>query len=113
MASTDYTVFEYLYRDAGNFKAYGEILLEGGLSPEDERTLRACFVDGIFFDAEKFGVPSLRERLWAESDSGYTEELDHGWHEFVETRPASQEEVRECRSWGEVGELLRAARLCS
>jgi hypothetical protein len=113
MAATEYTVFEYLYRDAANFKAWGSILLEGVMSPEDERSLRECFVDGIFFDAEKLGVPSLRKELWLESGSGYTDELDHGWHEFSEVRVASHEELQLHRLWGDVGEFVRNASLRS
>ena len=31
--TTNFTVFEYLYRDAGNYKAWGAILLEGAFTP--------------------------------------------------------------------------------
>ena len=30
-----YTLFEYIYRDAGNNKVYGTVLLKGVISPED------------------------------------------------------------------------------
>ena len=111
MAMPEHTVFEYLYRDTGNFKAWGTILLEGSLNAEDERELRECFVDGMFFDAERLGVPSLREVLWAASGSSYAGELDHGWHELSELRMATPDEVRENLLWGEVKKLILVARM--
>lgn len=38
---TKHCVFEYLYRDAGNFKAYGTLLLEGELGSDDIARYRA------------------------------------------------------------------------
>ena len=35
MTEDRYTVVEYQYRDASNFKSYGEILVEGWLSEND------------------------------------------------------------------------------
>lgn len=63
MAASQYTIFEYLYRDAGNFKAWGSILPEGSMTAEDEQALSECFADGMYFDAVKLGGPSVREKL--------------------------------------------------
>lgn len=35
------SVFEYMYRDGGNFKTHGELLLTG-YSPEAEQVIRGC-----------------------------------------------------------------------
>jgi hypothetical protein len=51
------TRFNYLYRDAGNFKSCGSILLEGKLSAEDQERILARLEDGLFFVAEQ--LPSL------------------------------------------------------
>lgn len=69
--------FEYLYRDAGNFKNWGEIVFS------NPRNISADFVaamaekvliDQAYFLASKAGVPDLH---FVEHD----EDLDHDWHE--------------------------------
>lgn len=99
------TVFEYLYRDAGNYKAWGQVLLTGHVSAEDERAFRSCLESSEFFVAEDVGVPSLQRELWALS-GGPTED-DHGWHEFHGFREAMIEDL-EGEVWGSVGRLLAA-----
>jgi len=86
-----YTVFEYLYRDAGNYKAWGSVLLSGRATAEDEAALRSRMDSGAFFVAEKVGVPSLQRELWKWSD-GPTED-DHGFHEFHGFREATQDDL--------------------
>jgi len=86
-----YTVFEYLYRDAGNYKAWGQVLLTGRVSAEAELTFRSYLDSGEFFVAEDVGVPSLQRELWTLSD-GPTED-DHGWHEFHGFRVATVEDL--------------------
>lgn len=69
--------FEYLYRDAGNFKNWGEIVF---LNPRNINPALAAamaekvLIDHAYFVAAKAGVPDLH---FAEHD----EELDHDWHE--------------------------------
>jgi len=70
--------FEYLYRDAGNFKNWGEIVFRNNknLDVESlERRIRSVLIDSEFFVAEKLSVPSLRFEE-------HIEALDHGWHEY-------------------------------
>ncbi len=70
--------FEYLYRDAGNFKQWGEVIFsnENGLNVLDiDRSIRECLIDQEFFIAEKLNVPVLYFSI-------FNPELDHGWHEF-------------------------------
>ena len=67
--------FEYLYRDAGNFKSWGEVVFS---NPHDVRadTIASMadqfLIDHAFFVAAKVDVPDLR---FAE----FIEVLDHGW----------------------------------
>ena len=75
------TIFEYRYRDAGNFKGYGSVALEGSLTPQQEETIRMKLQDGDFFIAEQVGVPPLYDQLYQWSDGPI--ETDHCWHEFV------------------------------
>lgn len=69
--------FEYLYRDAGNFKNWGEIVFSNHRNiPADIVASMAehVLIDHAFFVASKAGVPDLHF-------ADHNEELDHGWHE--------------------------------
>lgn len=69
---------EYLYRDAANYKSWGEVVFrnEGDLDIlKIEEKIRAALIDREFFVAEKVGVPVL----YFESRD---DELDHQWHEY-------------------------------
>lgn len=72
--------FNYLYRDAGNYKINGSIIFP---NPENlsvielEKEIRSCLIDSEFFDPHDFYIPKLEL-----SDFPYDSELDHSWHEF-------------------------------
>lgn len=84
------STFEYLYRDAGNFKTYGAMLLSGDAVAARE-FIRACLEVEDLFVAEQVGVPSLCAQHW--NDCGAEpSDLDHAYHEFVDLRPATEEE---------------------
>jgi hypothetical protein len=78
--------FEYLYRDAGNFKNWGEVVFS---NPHDvpadvaASVAEKVLIDRTFFVANKAGVPDLH---FAE----YNEELDHGWHEVHAFLPTDE-----------------------
>jgi hypothetical protein len=99
-----YCVFDYLYRDAANYKAWGSLLLSGVPSQEDIAALRECMESGEYFVAEQIGIPPLYGELWALSD-GPTED-DHALHEFVELRSANQEDTETLPLFGELAKLL-------
>jgi hypothetical protein len=106
---SDYSVFEYLYRDAANYKAWGSLLLQGQVTPEQLQQLKARLEGGEFFIAEQVGIPTLYEALW-QQNSGPTAN-DHVWHSFDSLRPASVDEANE-PLWGSVAALLsRFARI--
>lgn len=97
-----HTRFEYLYRDAANYKVYGHLLLEGSLSAEDQSELVARLEDDEFFIAEQIGIPALYQPLY-EISGGITSS-DHCWHEFyrisrLETPPPKEQ------IWGTAEEL--------
>ncbi len=102
--SLNYTVFEYLYRDAANYKAYGLILLRGCFSERHEADIRKYCERDEYFVAEQLDIPSLCELLWVES-SGPSED-DHGWHEFIGLRPPEVGEETALNEWGKLDELL-------
>lgn len=97
------TVFEYLYRDAGNFKTYGQLIL-GGRSPDAEHAIRGCLDGGSHFVAEQIGIPSLCPEHWASVGEGPSD-LDHAYHEFVRLRAAIESD-RSTAIWGSLEELL-------
>jgi hypothetical protein len=103
-----FSIFEYLYRDASNYKAWGSLLLKGQVTQADVDALGKCLEGGEFFIAEQVGVPPVYAELWEFSD-GPTDD-DHVWHEFFGLRPATAEDTPEV-PWGSVGDLL--ARLTS
>ena len=97
-----WTAFDYMYRDAGNFKAFGTVILEGALSPADREMLRDRLEEGEYFIAEQIGVPSLYEQLYRWSDGATSS--DHCWHEFVgfrdlESRPGEHPPIAEARAF--------------
>lgn len=81
------TIFEYVYRDAGNFKTHGQLLLTGAAEGA-EAIIRGCLEWGDQFVAEQIGVPTLCEEHWESVGEGPSD-LDHAFHEFVCLRPAT------------------------
>lgn len=68
----------YLYRDAGNYKAFGNEVFSNPdkLSVKEiERQIRTVLIDEQFFDPSRWGVKRLEIAEW-------DDELDHDWHEF-------------------------------
>ncbi len=76
-----YCKFRYQYRDGSNYKISGEVMLRGQATTADEDAIRKACVDGLYFVAEKVGIPSVREALFMYS-GGPTED-DVPWHEFI------------------------------
>lgn len=98
-----YLVFEYMYRDAGNWKTYGSLLLKKNLTG-DFGSLAHHFDSGCYFVAEQIGIPSLLPEHVA--TYGGPDDLDHGFHEFVELRPARKEDIKATAVAGTVSKLL-------
>lgn len=65
---------EYLYRDAGNYKARGHIVLTGPATTEQVERLQKTLFDGECFVAAQVGVPDLFPDA--------VNDLDHCLHEF-------------------------------
>lgn len=106
MSATGFCVFEYLYRDAGNFKAWGALLLKGALTEAQVGEMCSKFEGREFFIAEQIGVPPLYQELWDYSD-GPTES-DHVWHEFFALRPPEENDLVEGAPWGTANALFTA-----
>jgi len=77
-ASNNNIKFNYLYRDAGNYKEFSDVVFANKDSKslqEIELTIRKNLIEGEFFIPEKWNVPRL-------SFENYSPELDHDYHEF-------------------------------
>ncbi len=71
--------FQYLYRDASNYKLHGEAIFTNttGLSIEEvEKRIRSFLKDGEFFIARQVHI---EERFFDVLDA----QDDHPWHEFA------------------------------
>ena len=100
-----YLAFEYLYRDGGNYKVFGEVWLTGSLSEQERLEFIGSLESDEFFVAEQVGLPPLCEGLY-EMTGGRIQD-DHAWHTFGGFRgelnvPAG------VRIWGKATELLAA-----
>lgn len=70
--------FNYLYRDGGNYKNYGFVILSnpGNLAlTEVEKLIRNKLIDGEWFYADEWGLPELFFE-WVDFRD------DPTWHEF-------------------------------
>jgi hypothetical protein len=87
-------MLSYLYRDAGNYKNFNEVVFTNDSQlplDEIERRLKACLIDKEWFVADKWGLKDLHFTEFA-----WNSELDHDWHEFEsieETEEAVTEEI--------------------
>jgi len=74
--------FNYLYRDAANYKAFGEVVFA---NPDNlaiksaDRRLCARFDSGEFFIASQLGIPEVF--LWKQGEFPL-DVADHCFHEF-------------------------------
>lgn len=70
--------FSFLYRDAGNYKDFGEVVFANPdhfpLEEFRRQILASCNSDGCF-DPRHWGLPNIRTQP-------YDPELDHDWYEF-------------------------------
>ncbi|POZ53152.1 hypothetical protein [Methylovulum psychrotolerans] len=70
--------FEYLYRDAGNFKNWGEVIFSNQYNLKPDRLnliAENLFIERRYFLANKIDIPDLHFKE-------YNPQLDHDWHEF-------------------------------
>lgn len=106
---SEYSVFEYLYRDAGNYKTHACVLLRGRALDEDLATIRLALDDGTFIPA-RVGLPSLHEQHWRDCGSGFDDDLDHPLHEFDGLRVARPDDIGELVATSTVAQLAERFR---
>jgi hypothetical protein len=104
-SSQTYTLFEYLYRDAGNFKAHGMILLSGQISQAERGLIESKLESGEFFIAEQIGIRPLYDALYQYS-GGMTDQ-DHVWHSSEGFRaPTGEDLIDSMDCWGTVHQFV-------
>lgn len=96
-----HSVFEYFYRDASNYKAFGSVLLAGNATNADRAEIEAKLTSDGVFVAEFVGLEPLQARL-----EGFPSGDDHIWHEYGGLRAAMADEVGELACWGTVEALV-------
>jgi len=100
---SNYSVLEYLYRDANNFKAFGRLLLSGKLTDVGIVEIKSYLESGEYFVAEQVDIPTLYSQLWKYSNGPTS--ADHAYHEFIELRSATGEETTSLQVWGDIATL--------
>ncbi len=104
----DFYIFEYIYRDASDFKSFGQLLLSGKVTEEYITELRSYLEYAETFVAEQVNIPTLYSQLWKYSNGPTL--ADHALHEFSLIRVATKEEITSLDLWGEASLLLDAFR---
>lgn len=109
---SEYSIFEYLYRDAGNYKTHARVLLRGRAVAGDLAAIRLALDDDTFLPGD-VGLPSLHEQHWRDCGSGFDRELDHPCHEFSALRRARREDLETLTPSGTVTQLAGRFRTLS
>ncbi len=105
---SNYFIMEYLYPDANNFKAWGQVLLAGDITKNYVSKIESLLDSEECFVAEQVGIPTLYSQLWKFSN-GPTR-ADHTFHEFSKLRPATDNEIKTINYWGTTDNLLETFR---
>lgn len=100
-------MFDYLYRDAGNWKTTGALLLTG-TSDDAETTIRSTLEWADQFVAEQVGVPSLCPEHFQTTGDGPSD-LDHAYHEFTGLRAATPADLSLPHA-GDLSDLIKRFR---
>lgn len=90
MEPETWTEFHYVYRDAGNFKVFGSVILKGRLNDKARAAIINSLDEDGRFVAEQVGVPPLYEPLHQLTNGPST--TDVCTHEFChfEELPSEQ-----------------------
>lgn len=81
-------IFNYLYRDADNYKSWGTRVFRGARFPGDLERLQAASEDGEHFVATQVGLDPMQPGMIS-----FPSPSDHGYHEL----PEDEDDIREVR----------------
>lgn len=76
-ASTKFTAFNYLYRDASNYKVHDTVYLIGEFTPAQREAIKLTLDGNEFFIPAQVGLDSLQSQL-----ESFPSADDHVWHEL-------------------------------
>lgn len=92
--------FEYMYRDASNYKELAEVIFAGSLAGDDGARLRAAAEGGEGFVASQVGLEPLQPRMVS-----FPSIDDHGYSElpewYVPEEVSEADGITDPREWGE------------
>ena len=91
--------FNYLYRDAANYKQFGSVVIDNhdGMSLEElDLLLKKHLIQEEFFVPSNVGIPNLQV-------SPYDPDVDHEWHQY-ENLEWTEEEAEVDGFWEKVME---------
>jgi hypothetical protein len=82
----------YMYRDADNYKAHGEVVLAGRMSEGDMKIILAVCSNhgGRFFIPGMVGLDDL-QKSFNGGESEWHDDRDHPWHTFTGIEPTEEE----------------------
>lgn len=100
-----YSILEYSYRDASGYAVYDCILLNGSFCQADRDLIISKLEGRELFIPEKVGIPPLQHRLYQYS-AGQPTEDDHPWHEMIDLRAATPDEVASIAVLADAQELV-------
>lgn len=72
------TLFEFMYRDASNYKQSGAVVLNGRIEEAEVDRIVAALNDGTFFIPEQVGLEHLHGQFT--HGAAWDEDDDHVWH---------------------------------
>jgi len=98
------TRFNYLYRDANNYKTFAHPILEGILTKKQKARLIACLNEGLYFIPSQVGLADIQSQLLMHPGDKLGE-TDRVWYEL---NPEDLEETFEgvTAIWPRAEELL-------
>lgn len=82
-----FLVFEYMYRDAANYKVHGSLWLRDDVRSSDLNDFSRYLEQSEHFIAEQVGVPPLQ---FDHARLGELGSDDHAWHSFVGFRRVNE-----------------------
>lgn len=89
----EFSMFEYLYRDASNFKQFCGILVTGTATQQEISAIESTLFEGMHFIPEMVGLASLQHRF---SDISIVPAIDdHEWHEVCGFEIATDEDIQQ------------------
>ena len=79
-------IFEYRYRDAGNWKTEGAVILSGPIDTASAHAIRKTLDAGELFIPEQVGLEPLQNQHFLAHNSDPDDDMDHALHEFIGVR---------------------------